>query len=153
MESPQKDQPISKTDARGRHSYSQVKLYWFVPRSYHQALWTRTASIGLAREHIHAIGAKAADAFRAGIAFTQHAGPMAIGTVDLDGMGKGGRGIRVGQTGGRHVEVVAGLGGIQGGFYGREGLGSVVCGGWGQGVLQRRGFVSVDMRDGGGEGW
>lgn len=79
---------------------------------------------------------------------------MAVCTEDLYRLGKGGAGIRLAETGRRHVEVVPRLGGVSRGFHGRKWLGGIfVRGWWGQGGLERRSFVGVEVGYRRRKGW
>ncbi|KAK5283366.1 hypothetical protein LTR16_005475, partial [Cryomyces antarcticus] len=117
----------------------------------------RAARTLLRNQRIHTHSAQATDAFRAGPALAQHGQAVAAGAVDLDlGLlvAEGGR--RVGRQALRvHVEVVpaTGLGGFDGGFDRGEGreVGRVRRWG-GQGVVQRRGGVGLELGAGEGEG-
>jgi len=69
---------------------------------------------------------------------------VAAGAVDLDRVREGRRGV--GESLGRDVEILAGLGGLDGGFDGGEGLHFGAVGRWGrQGVLEGRGGVGVEL--------
>lgn len=107
----------------------------------------------LAIESIHTSRTEAADTLGTCIAVSQNAGSCTVCTVYLHWFREIWTGIRIREAGGRHVEVEARLGGVDGGFDRWERLCDFVWRWRCEGVLQWGCFVGVEMVNGGWEWW
>lgn len=116
-------------------SSSQIQLKWLKPPPKNTAPRTPASSpLALGRQNIHTIEADPTDTFRAGIALFQRGDGATGGAVDLHDAHRGADGAGVGvvgQGGGGHVEVAAGVSGFDGGFDGGEGFEAGVGWRWG----------------------